>query len=55
VVDAIAVAPGGALPSYALGYYDRDNAFYVQWDELSRDRDTFTAWMQKHVLEAVVA
>jgi glutaconate CoA-transferase, subunit A len=55
VIDAVAVAPGGALPSYALGYYDRDNAFYVQWDELSRDRETFTEWMRKHVLEAVAA
>ncbi len=35
------VAPGGAHPSYAHGYYDRDNAFYVRWDEISRDRDRF--------------
>jgi glutaconate CoA-transferase subunit A len=55
VIDAVAVAPGGALPSYALGYYDRDNAFYVAWDEISRDRDTFRAWMQANVLEAVAA
>jgi glutaconate CoA-transferase subunit A len=55
VIDAVAVAPGGALPSYALGYYDRDNAFYVAWDEISRDRDTFQAWMQANVLEAVAA
>jgi glutaconate CoA-transferase, subunit A len=53
VIDAVSVAPGGALPSYALGYYDRDNAFYVGWDEISRDRDTFTAWIQSHVLEPV--
>jgi glutaconate CoA-transferase subunit A len=54
VVSAVAVAPGGARPSYAHGYYDRDNAFYVAWDEISRDRDTFAAWMQEHVLEAAV-
>jgi glutaconate CoA-transferase subunit A len=47
---AVSEAPGGAHPSYAHGYYDRDNAFYRRWDEISRDRDTFTAWMQRHVL-----
>ena len=39
VVDAVALAPGGAHPSYAHGYYDRDNDFYVAWDAISRDRD----------------
>ena len=43
--------PGGAHPSYAHGYYERDNAFYVGWDAISRDRDAFTAWMRRHVLE----
>jgi glutaconate CoA-transferase subunit A len=51
-VDAIAVVPGGARPSYAHGYYSRDNAFYVAWDAISRDRDTFASWIQKHVMEA---
>jgi glutaconate CoA-transferase subunit A len=51
VVDAVALAPGGAHPSYAHGYYDRDNEFYVAWDAVSRDRDAFRAWMQRHVLE----
>jgi glutaconate CoA-transferase, subunit A len=51
VVDAVAEAPGGAHPSYAHGYYDRDNAFYARWDEISRDRDTFTEWMRRYVLE----
>ena len=50
VLDAVSVAPRGAHPSYAHGYYDRDNDFYVRWDEISRDRDTFTAWMERHVL-----
>ncbi len=48
-VSAIAVAPGGARPSYAHGYYARDNAFYVAWDAISRDRAAFHAWMQAHV------
>src|SRR3954468_20857785 len=47
---AVSEAPGGAHPSYAHGYYERDNAFYRRWDAVSRDRDTFTAWMQRHVL-----
>jgi glutaconate CoA-transferase subunit A len=51
VVDAVAVAPGGAHPSYAHGYYERDNDFYVRWDEISRDRDRFSDWMQRHVLD----
>jgi glutaconate CoA-transferase, subunit A len=50
-VDAVSVAPGGAHPSYAHGYYDRDNDFYVAWDEIGRDRDRFRAWMQRHVLD----
>jgi glutaconate CoA-transferase subunit A len=55
VVTAVAPAPGGARPSYAHGYYDRDNDFYVRWDEISRDRELFTDWMREHVLEAEVA
>ena len=41
VIDAVAEAPFGAHPSYAHGYYDRDNDFYVAWEEISRDRDRF--------------
>jgi len=55
VIDAVVEVPGGARPSYAHGYYERDNEFYEAWDAISRDRDTFTAWMQEHVLEAVPA
>jgi glutaconate CoA-transferase subunit A len=49
-VTAIAVVPGGAHPSYAQGYYDRDNAYYQHWDTISRDRELFTAWLGNHVL-----
>jgi glutaconate CoA-transferase subunit A len=49
-IDAVCVARRGALPSYAHGYYDRDNEFYVRWDAISRDRDTFREWMERHVL-----
>jgi glutaconate CoA-transferase subunit A len=51
-IDAIAVVPGGAHPSYAAGYSKRDNGFYAAWDEISRDRDRFQDWMREHVLEA---
>jgi glutaconate CoA-transferase, subunit A len=47
---AIAHVPGGAHPSYAHGYYARDNAFYVAWDAIARDRDRFAAWMDQHVV-----
>src|ERR671934_148859 len=48
-VTAVSLAPGGARPSYAHGYYDRDNAFYLGWDEISRERDRFRDWMEQHV------
>jgi len=54
VIDAVAHVPGGAHPSYAHGYSERDNDFYVRWDEISRDRDRFTAWIEEHVLAAEV-
>ena len=45
VLDAVAVVPGGAAPSYAHGYYERDNAAYRAWDRTSRDRDAFAGWL----------
>jgi len=54
VVTAVSPAPGGAHPSYAAGYSNRDNAFYERWDAVSRDRDLFAEWMRRHVLEAEV-
>ena len=50
VVGAVCEVKGGAFPSYAQGYYARNNAFYKQWDPIARERETFQAWMQKHVL-----
>ncbi|MBB3020034.1 glutaconate CoA-transferase subunit A [Microvirga lupini] len=50
-VSSIAHVPGGAHPSYTHGYYDRDNAAYLEWDKISADRDLFTAWMKENVLE----
>lgn len=50
-VGSIAVVPGGAYPSYAQGYYTRSNAFYLAWDGIARDRDSFQAWMKAKVLD----
>jgi glutaconate CoA-transferase subunit A len=51
VIQRVCLVPGGAHPSYAHGYYKRDNAFCKAWDGISRSRETFQAWMQKHVLD----
>ena len=48
-ITAIAVAEKGAAPSYALGYYERDNAFYKEWDAIARDRDLFQTWLKDNV------
>ena len=52
VITAVAEAPGGAHPSYVHGYYERDNRFYLEWDEIAADRDRFTTWMEANVLAA---
>lgn len=50
-VSAVCHVPGGAAPSYAHGYYPRDNRFYSAWDAIARDRERFVQWIQRHVLE----
>jgi glutaconate CoA-transferase, subunit A len=50
-VDRIAVVPGGAHPTYAQGYSVRDDAFFVAWDEIARDRERFLAWIEENVIE----
>lgn len=45
----VSQVPGGAHPSYALGYSARDNDFYVAWDAISRERATFETWLDEHV------
>lgn len=49
IVDAVVHEPYGAHPSYVQGYYDRDNDFYLSWDELSRDHDAVVAWLEEWV------
>ena len=51
-VDIVCEVPGGAHPSYAHGYYERDNASYLEWDNISADRSFFRNWMQDNVLDA---
>ena len=50
-VSAVCLEPGGAHPSYAQGYYERDNRFYKEWDAISREREPFRAWMQRHIMD----
>ena len=49
-VTMIAHVPGGARPSYALGYYERDNKAYKQWDTFSRNRETFQEWLDQVIM-----
>lgn len=46
VLTAVSPVPGGAAPSYAHGYYSRDNAAYQAWDAVSRDREAFGRWLE---------
>ncbi|MCL4553724.1 MAG: CoA transferase subunit A [Actinobacteria bacterium] len=49
-VDAVVAAPWGAHPSYAQGYYDRDNAFYHEWSQSTANEDRVRAWLAEYVL-----
>ena len=49
VVDAVVVEPWGAHPSYAQGYYDRDNEFYVAWEAISRDPAALARYLDEYV------
>lgn len=49
IVDAVVCEPFGCHPSYAQGYYDRDNAFYVRWREISKDLSHFQSYLDQWV------
>jgi glutaconate CoA-transferase subunit A len=51
VVDAVVEEPLGCHPSFAQGYYDRDNQFYLDWDPISRDPGSLEAWLQEWVYD----
>jgi glutaconate CoA-transferase subunit A len=55
IISSVVHTPGGARPSYVHGYYGRDDAFYREWDEIARDRDRFTQWMEENVFACVPA
>ena len=50
IVNAVVHEPWGAHPSYAQGYYDRDNDFYVNWDKISRDREAYRDYLEDFVM-----
>ena len=49
IVDAVCHVPYCAHPSYTQGYYDRDNEFYLQWDEISKSREKVQAYLEEWV------
>jgi glutaconate CoA-transferase, subunit A len=49
IVDAVVVEPWGAHPSYAQGYYDRDNGFYIGWEKISRDPAALRGYLDEFV------
>ncbi len=49
IVDAVCHVPYAAHPSYTQGYYDRDNAFYLEWDAVSREVDSVRAYLDQWV------
>jgi glutaconate CoA-transferase subunit A len=49
LVDHVVHEPWGCHPSYAQGYYDRDNDFYVKWEEISRDPKTYQDYLSEFV------
>ena len=49
IVDAVVVEPWGAHPSYAQGYYDRDNDFYIAWEPISRDAAALRRYLDEFV------
>ena len=49
LITALAVSPRGAWPSYASGYYERDNEQYIAWDEVSKERESFNQWLEAEV------
>jgi glutaconate CoA-transferase, subunit A len=49
VISAVCEVPRGAHPSFAMGYSERDNAFYKAWDPIAADRDVFVEWVDAHI------
>ena len=50
-ISAVCEVPMAAFPSYAEGYYERSNSFYIKWGDVSQDYDTFREWMETFVMQ----
>jgi glutaconate CoA-transferase subunit A len=49
IVDAVCHVPYCAHPSYTQGYYDRDNAFYLEWDQISQSKEAVQSYLDEWV------
>lgn len=49
IVNAVCHVPNAAHPSYTQGYYDRDNAFYLEWDKISRSPESIQSYLDEWV------
>ena len=49
IVTAVCHVPYCCHPSYAQGYYDRDNEFYVKWDKVSESIAAVEEWLKEWV------
>src|SRR5213593_2776564 len=51
IVDAVVEEPFACHPSFTQGYYDRDNAFYLAWDQVAREPESLDAWLKEWVYD----
>lgn len=51
IVDAVCHVPYACHPSYTQGYYDRDNAFYLEWDKISQSSEAVKTWLDEWVYQ----
>ncbi len=51
IVDHVVHEPFGCHPSYVQGFYDRDNDFYVSWDQISRSSEQYQKYLEEFVME----
>ena len=49
IVSAVCHVPHAAHPSYAQGYYDRDNEFYLGWDKISENPELVRQYLNEWV------
>ncbi|MBY0370584.1 CoA transferase subunit A [bacterium] len=49
LVDHVVHEPWGCHPSYVQGHYDRDNDFYVKWEDISRESKTYQDYLAEFV------